>query len=67
MPLTHCNEARREGSSVRVATALLLSYLIKRCLQTHAHCAPSQVVDRIDDVESFSKFQLLLGGMSCPS
>jgi hypothetical protein len=29
-----------------VTTALLLFYLIKRYLQTHAHCASSRFIDR---------------------
>jgi hypothetical protein len=53
----------REVSSKCVAIALLLSYLIKHCLQTHAHCASPRFIDCVRRAKSL-KLQLLLGGMS---
>jgi hypothetical protein len=55
----------REDSSKRVATALLLSCLIKRCLQT-AHCAPSRFMDHSQRAKSL-KLPLSLGGTSLHS
>jgi hypothetical protein len=39
------NGTFKEDSSKGVSTVLLLSCMIKRCLQTHALCAPSRFVD----------------------
>jgi hypothetical protein len=49
----------RVDSSKRVSSALLLSCLIKSCLQTHAYCAPFPLVDLMQCVKRF-QMQLLL-------
>jgi hypothetical protein len=50
----------RKYSSERVSAALLLSCLIKRCLQTLAQCAPSCFADLKQRAKRFKELQLLL-------